>query len=165
MSVAREPRAGRETTTRAADARPVWKPLDQYPVPVVPGLRFRWMRTQVPGQPGVYDTRNMSRRFREGWVVTPASDHPELQMQSDQHSQFSGGIEVAGQLLCQIDQKVADARNEFYRQQGEQQMSAVDNSLFKANVRGDHGMHILNPKRRTRVALGKRAESDSEAED
>lgn len=157
------PRAGRAGETRAADSRPVWKPLDQYPVPVVDGLRFRWIRTILSGQP---DTRNTSRRFREGWVPCRATDYPELQMSSDADSRYPEGIEVSGMLLCQLAQAIVDGRNDFYRRTTEQQMTAVDNNMFKVNSPGDHGMHILNPKRRTRVALGKRAERDLEtAED
>ena len=157
-------RAVREKETRASEARPVWKPLDQYPLPVVAGLRFRWLRTEVPGQPGVPDTRNISRRFREGWVPTPAHEHPELQMQSESHSRWPEGIEIAGQLLCQIGQSIVDARNTYYRQMAGRQMQAVDNSMFSMNAPGDHGMQMYSPKRRTRVALGKRATRDTEQE-
>lgn len=157
------PRESRQQQTRAATARTAWRPLDQYPVPTADGLRFRWIRTLEIGQPGTSDTRNLSRRFREGWVPAPAANYPELQMKSDERSQFQDGIEVAGMLLCQIAQEKVDARAEYYRNLTEQQMNSVDNSMFKVNDRGDHGMQILRPQRRTRVTRGKRAESDPDA--
>ena len=161
MSEVRQSRAGRDQESRAATARQVWKPLDQYPIPVSDGLRFRWLRSILDGQP---DTKNLSRRFREGWTVCRANDYPELQMRSDERSQFPEGIEVAGALLCQIDQKLVDSRNEYYRNLTNQQMASVDNSMWKVNDRGDHGMHILPPKRKSRVALGRKAEADPDAE-
>lgn len=154
---ASHPRTGREQETRTAVARPVWKPLDQYPLPVAEGLRFRWIRSEMDNQP---DTRNLSRRFREGWVPVRANDYPELQMRSDEHSRYPEGIEVAGLLLCQISQALVDSRDSHYRRQTDQQMDAVDNSMFKANDRGDHGMHILKPKRKSRVVLGREAAQD-----
>ena len=157
MPQGNQARVSREQDTRAANARPLWKPLDQYPIPVVPGLRFRWIRTILAGEP---DTRNVSRRFREGWVPVRASDHPELLMRSDEQSRFPEGIEVAGMLLCQIAQPVVDSRNEYYSRTTDQQMTAVDNSMFKENVPGDHGMRIQTPTRKTRVTTGKRAEVD-----
>ena len=165
MPAAENHRAARETQTRAvAETRPVWKPLDQYPLPIVAGLVFRWLRTEQPGQPGVPDTRNISRRFREGWVPTPAHEHPELQMQSESHSRWPEGIEIAGQLLCQIPQSVVDARNAYYRRQSDRQMEAVDHSMFQQNVPGDHGMQMFSPKRRSRVATGKRATRETAEE-
>ena len=154
------PRSGREQDTRAAEARPTWKPLDQYPLPVASGLRFRWILTMIQGQP---DTRNVAKRFREGWVPVRAADYPELMMRSDTGSPWPEGIEVSGLLLCQIAQPVVDSRDEYYRKVSNQQMDSVDNSMFKVNDRGDHGMHILRPKRRSRVTVGKKAEADPEA--
>lgn len=155
-------RTGREKETRATEARPMWKPLDQYPLPVADGLHFRWIRTHLRGEP---DTRNVSRRFREGWVPVRANEYPELQMKSDEGSQFPEGIEVAGLLLCQLPQQVVDSRAEYYRKTTEQQMASVDNSMFKVNDTRDHGMHILKPARRSRVVLGKQAGADPDAED
>ena len=157
------PRESRQQQTRAAAQRAVWMPLDQYPVPKADGLRFRWLRTLEIGQPGTPDTRNLSRRFREGWVPSRAQDFPELQMKSDERSQFPDGVEVAGMLLCQIAQDKVDSRAEYYRSLTERQMASVDNSMFKLNDRGDHGMQILRPQRRTRVTRGQRAESDPDA--
>jgi hypothetical protein len=154
-------RAGREQETRTAVAHHQWKPLDQYPIPVVDGLRFRWLSSVLSD--GTPDSRNLSRRFREGWVPTRATDHPELQLRSDERSQFPEGIEISGLLLCQIPQAIVDSRNKYYRDVTEQQMASVDNSMFKLNDRGDHGMHILKPQRRTRISRGRQAESDPES--
>ena len=162
MPTAQAPRANREQETRTATARPAWKPLDQYPLPKVDGLRFRWIRTILGDVP---DTRNVSRRFREGWVPVRAADYPELQMRSDASSQWPEGIEVSGLLLCQLPSQIVDARNTYHRNMAEQQMTAVDNSMFRENVPGDHGMRIQAPTRRTRVTTGRRAEVDPAAEE
>jgi len=154
-------RVSREQDSRAATAKPAWKPLDQYPIPVVDGLRFRWLSSVLSD--GTPDSRNLSRRFREGWVPTKATDHPELQLRSDERSQFPEGIEISGLLLCQIAQGVVDSRNDYYRRVTDQQMTSVDNSMFKMNDKGDHGMQILKPKRRSRVVVGKQAENDPDS--
>ena len=92
-------------------------------------------------------------------MPTRASDYPELHIRSDARSEYPEGIEIAGLLLCQIAQAKVDARAEYYRRLTDQQMQSVDHSLFKVNDRGDHGMHILRPKRHSRVVLGKQAEA------
>lgn len=153
-------RPTRAQDSREANARPAWKPLDQYPIPVADGKRFRWLRTQEVGQSGVTDTRNISRRFREGWVPSRADNYPELLMKSDERSPFPEGIDVSGMLLCEIGQPIVDARNDYYRNQADQQMQSVDNSMFRVNDNRGHGMQILPPSRKTRVARGKRADSD-----
>lgn len=162
---AQQPRETREASAREATQRPIWKPLDQYPIPKADGLRFRWIRTLEIGNQGVADTRNVSRRFREGWVPSRASDYPELMMRSDERSQFPDGIEVAGMLLCQCQALICDARNEYYRNMSENQMKSVDLALARSNSPGDHGMQILNPRRRTRVAVGRQASRDLSPED
>ena len=95
------------------------------------GWVFRWIRTSLLGNS---DNPNVSRRFREGWQPCRLEDHPELQVHMmDHQSEWAtkGNIEIAGLLLCKIPKEVVDERNKHFENIAQQQIEAVDNTLFK----------------------------------
>jgi hypothetical protein len=123
-------RKNRELETREAGERPqpwdVNSSLLPDPKPR-PGIRYRWVRTQIMGQP---DPLNVSRRFREGWDPVRAEDYPELRLLRDRDSRFPEGVEVGGLLLCATSEEYVKARNERNRKQGEQQERAIASQLL-----------------------------------
>ena len=141
----------RELETREATARTKnWRPPSLLPVPAPRnGVSYRWVRTSSFGQT---DNKNVSARFREGWVPVKAADHPELMMISDKDTQYPEGVEVGGLLLCQTAQEIVDARNKYYGNRAQDQIDSVDNSYLRDN---DRLMPKLKPERRTRVSRGK----------
>lgn len=143
--------ATRENETRAAKTRKAsWTPPSLLPTPdPQEGYSFRWVRV---GSRGSMDNKNVSARFREGWVPVNAKDHPELKLIADSHgAQFAEGVEIGGLLLCKIDTGRVKARNEYYNTRAHEQMESVDNNYLRQS---DPAMPLLKPERRTRVTFG-----------
>src|SRR5262245_35073292 len=92
-TVAAQPKASRVNETRQQETRVteqhLWKPLDQFPVPVKAGYKFHWIRWAIKGQP---DAKNMSRRRREGWVPVHSSEFPELNLYAQSHPEHPDSI-------------------------------------------------------------------------
>jgi hypothetical protein len=144
-------RTPRELETREATERTkTWRPPSLLPVPAPRrGVSYRWVRTSTFGNT---DNKNVSARFREGWVPVKAADHPELMLTSDKDSQYPDGIEVGGLLLCQTSNEIVEARRRYYGNRAQDQIDSVDNSYLRDN---DPAMPKLKPERRTRVSRGK----------
>lgn len=90
------------------------------------GYVFRWIATHVMGQA---DPSNVSKKLRDGWVPVKAADHPELKF-------VSGGgenVEIGGLMLCKAPVAHNEARNNYYEQQAEAQVSSVDNHFLRNN--------------------------------
>ena len=144
-------RKPRETETRASVEREKsWEPpqvlLDPTPQD---GFVFRWIRTSLMGNA---DNVNASKRFREGWEPVRAEDHPELMLETDRDSKFTGNIEVGGLLLCKAPEEKMAQRQKHYQDVASQQMQSVDNSFMKEN---DPRMPLLKPDRTTRTTFGR----------
>ena len=70
----------------------------------------------------------------------------------DPHPRFKGKVEVGGLLLCRMPEGMANQRNEYYRNQSEEAMRSVDNTLMReSNPR----MPINSPQRNSRISFGK----------
>ena len=143
-------RTARTALTRDSEKRKVtWQRPSTLPVPEPrDGVSYRWVRTSTLGQG---DNKNVSSRFREGWVPVRAEDHPNLQIVSDIDSRFKDNIEVGGLLLCQTSTENTDARKEAQLQVAETQMRAVDNNYLRQS---DPRMPVLKPERSTRTSFG-----------
>jgi len=123
-----ENRTNRDLVSREKSARAVYVPPTNLPDPTPePGYVYRWVATHVLGQSEV---TNVSRRMREGWEPVKAADHPELMMMGNEKS---GNVEIGGLMLCKIAREKAEARDEYYNQQAQNQMESVDNSFMRQN--------------------------------
>ena len=123
-----EPRTPRDLASRASEAREVYVPPSNLPEPSPrPGIVHRWIATHVLGHP---EPTNVSKKFREGWVPVKAADYPELQLADESGK---GNVEIGGLMLCAMSVEKAKARDRYYQQQAEAQMSSVDNSFMKNN--------------------------------
>jgi hypothetical protein len=142
--------ATRESETRSAKSRKsTWKPPSLLPTPdAQDGYNFRWVRV---GSHGQLDNKNVSSRFREGWVPVNAKDHPELQLVSDTHgARFQDGVEIGGLLLCKTAKENVEARNEYWNTRNQQIMQSVDNDY----LRDQHPNMPKLSERRSRVTFG-----------
>ena len=92
------------------------------------GYAYRWIRTSMMGQA---DARNVSMKFREGWVPVKASDHPEAQAYLEPNSRYKDAIEVGGLILCKTPKELTQQRDSFYQKQAEDQIKSVDNSFMR----------------------------------
>lgn len=120
-------RLARELDSRTKAARPVYRPPNALPDPVpAPGFVYRWVATSLLGQSLA---TNVSTKLREGWVPVKAEDHPELQLAPN----AQGNVEIGGLMLCKIPKELADARNDYYSGQAQNQMESVDNHFMRNN--------------------------------
>jgi hypothetical protein len=140
-------RDSRDTDTREATTRKsTWKPPSVLPDPTPePGYHYRWVRARTMGES---DNRNVSSRFREGYVPVKAEDHKDLQLMSDRGSEFADNVEVGGLVLCKTSLENKEAREEYYSNKAATQMESVDNNFMREQ---DPRMPLLRPERSTRV--------------
>jgi len=149
--MAENSRTPRELDNRESEVRAEpWRPASLLPTPrPIKGYKYRWIRTSTFGET---DNKNVSSKFREGWVPVKAADHPELKIRSDRNSEFPDCVEVGGLLLCKAPTEQVQQRKDYYAQRARDQMESVDNTYLRAN---DPRMPLLKPERRTRTTLGK----------
>ena len=144
-------RTPRSTETREASSRKrTWERPSALPVPEPQdGLKYRWVRTASLGDS---DMRNVSTRFREGYLPVLAKDHPELKVLADLDSRFPENIEVGGLLLCAIPTEISEDRTRQQLESARGQMDAVDRNYLRES---DPRMPVLKPERSSRTSFGK----------
>ena len=121
-------RTPRDLVSRETNARAVYVPPTSLPDPTPePGYVYRWIATHVLGKA---DHPNVSRKMREGWVPVKAEDHPELQLFGDA---ATGNVEIGGLMLCKMSIEQAQARDDYYAKQAQNQMDSVDNHFMRNN--------------------------------
>lgn len=120
-------RTPREIETRADEERFEYTPPDQLPTPrAEPGWAYRWVATHVLNEAA---GRNVSQKFRDGWVPAKAADHPEMKHLESK----DGNIEVGGLMLCKNEEEKVEARRRFYANKNAQQMASVDEQFMAQN--------------------------------
>lgn len=146
----RDPRASRETETRAATSRTdSWIEPSKLPDPEPQhGYVYRWIRTATLGQA---DPTNVSTRFREGWTPVAKEDVAGLGLMQDQRTRFPDHMEVGGLLLCKMEEERALARKAHFEQKAQNQLQASDHNFMKNS---DPRMPLLKPERSTTVTFG-----------
>lgn len=144
-------RKPRSTETREASSRKrTWTRPSALPTPEPKdGLKFRWIRTATLGES---DMRNVSTRFREGYVPVMAKDHPDMKILADLDSRFPENIEVGGLLLCAIPQEISEDRVSQQLQTAKTQMDAVDRNYLRES---DPRMPVLQSERSTKTSFGR----------
>ena len=144
-------RKSRETDTREAAARPTrWKPPQLLPDPKLePGYAFRWIRVATLGKD---DPTNLNSKLQEGWEPVKASDHPEIRLfGSSSNKDFPGNIVTGGLILCKTPVEFIDQRDDYFRNQAENQMNSVDNTYMRES---DPRMPLFK-ERSSSVTFGK----------
>jgi len=130
-------RTSRSADTRVKKDRPkVWKMPSALELPEEAiqqaesqGITYRWIREAILGQD---DKTNVSKRFREGFVPVKPDELPGFHdLPTVDDGRHAGIIGVGGLILCKIDKEIADQRNEFFEQQTQNQMTAVENDLMR----------------------------------
>jgi len=142
-------RLSREASSRAKAERPKkWLPPTMLPDPnPEPGYAFRWIRVSTLG---TNDPGNVSSKLREGWEPVKASEHPEIQLMG-RGGTFPDSIEIGGLILCKTPEEFVQQRDDFYRQQTENQTSSVDNHFMRQS---DARMPLFR-ERRSEVSFGR----------
>jgi len=133
----KEVRTSRSADTRAKEDRPkIWKmpsalelPDEAVEAAKSQGITYRWIRESILGQD---DKTNVSKRFREGFVPVKPAELPGFHdLPTVDDGRHAGVIGVGGLILCKIDTDLADQRNDYFEQQTQNQMTAVENDLMR----------------------------------
>ena len=133
----KEVRTSRSADTRAKEDRPkIWKmpsalelPDEAVEAAKSQGITYRWIRESILGQD---DKTNVSKRFREGFVPVSTDELPGFHdLPTVDDGRHAGVIGVGGLILCKIDTDLADQRNDYFEQQTQNQMTAVENDLMR----------------------------------
>ena len=141
--------ASRASQTRSKTERPkVWTPPSSLDAPPAPkGFRHRWIRAESLG---FDDTKNISGRLREGFVLVRADEYPDSDYPIVSSGKYSGVIGVGGLLLARISEEIAKQRAAYQDKLTEGQDEAVETNLMKEQ----HKSMPINVDRQSRVTFG-----------
>jgi len=144
-----EKQASRASQTRSKTERPkVWTPPSSLDAPPAPkGFRHRWIRAESLG---FDDTKNISGRLREGFVLVRADEYPDSDYPIVSSGKYSGVIGVGGLLLARISEEIAKQRAAYQDKLTEGQDEAVETNLMKEQ----HKSMPINVERQSRVTFG-----------
>jgi len=143
-------KTSRSSQTREKTARrQPWRPPSRLDAPEPPaGFQYRWIRAEIMGQE---DKKNVASRMREGYEPVRLEELGDFEAPTVEDGTMKGVVSVGGLLLAKIPKEIVDERNEYFRQQTEDQQEAVDKNL----LREQHpSMPIDNPNRQSRVSFG-----------
>ena len=142
-------KTSRASQTREKTAhKKVWtppSPLDSPPAPS--GFKHRWIRAESMG---FQDTKNVSASLREGYELVRADEYPDSQFPVSEDGKYSGVIGVGGLLLARIPEELVKQRQEYYANQHNEKVKAMDNDLMKE----EHPSMPIDIDRQTRVTFG-----------
>ncbi len=139
----------RASSTRSKTERPkVWTPPSSLDAPPAPdGFRHRWIRAESLG---FDDTKNISGRLREGFVLVRADEYPDSDYPVVPSGKYSGVIGVGGLLLARISEEIVKARDEYFRKITQDKDDAIESDLMKEQ----HPGMPINAERQSRVTFG-----------
>ena len=139
----------RASSTRSKTERPkVWTPPSSLDAPPAPdGFRHRWIRAESLG---FQDTKNVSARLREGFVLVRADEYPDSDYPIVSSGKYSGVIGVGGLLLARISEEIAKQRAAYIESLSRGQDEAVEHDLMKEQ----HKSMPINVDRQSRVTFG-----------
>ena len=139
----------RASSTRSKTERPkVWTPPSSLDAPPAPkGFRHRWIRAESLG---FDDTKNISGRLREGFVLVRADEYPDTQYPVITDGKYAGVIGVGGLLLARISEEIAKQRAAYIESLAKGQDEAVEHDLMKEQ----HKSMPINVERQSRVTFG-----------
>ena len=142
-------KTSRASSTRSKTERPkVWTPPSSLDAPPAPdGFRHRWIRAESLG---FQDTKNVSARLREGFVLVRADEYPDSQYPVITDGKYAGVIGVGGLLLARISEEIAKQRAAYIDNLSRGQDEAVEHDL----MREQHKSMPINVDRQSRVTFG-----------
>ena len=111
----------------------VWTPPSYLDTPNAPdGFRHRWVRIEVLG---FVDTKNIQGRLRSGYELVRVDEYPNDDFPAIADGKYAGVIGHGGLVLTRVPEEIARQREEYYRQQAQDQVDATDNDLLKEQDR------------------------------
>jgi hypothetical protein len=142
-------KTSRASQTREKEVRKkVWTPPSSLDAPPAPtGFRHRWVRAESLG---FNDTKNVSGRIRQGYELVRADEYPDSDYPIVEDGKYAGVIGVGGLVLTRVPEEIAKQRQDYYAEQGMEQVKALDNDLMKEQ----HQSMPINIDRQSRVTFG-----------
>ena len=112
----------------------VWAPPSYLDTPNAPnGYRHRWVRVETLG---FVDTKNVQGRLRSGYELVRADEYPKEDFPVVQDGKYAGVIGHGGLVLTRVPEEIARQRTDYYMNQAQDQMKAIDNDLMKEQHKG-----------------------------
>ena len=112
----------------------VWAPPSYLDTPNAPnGYRHRWVRVEILG---FVDTKNVQGRLRSGYELVRADEYPKEDFPVVQDGKYAGVIGHGGLVLTRVPEEIARQRTDYYMDQAQDQMKAIDNDLMKEQHKG-----------------------------
>ena len=112
----------------------VWAPPSYLDTPNAPnGYRHRWVRVEILG---FVDTKNVQGRLRSGYELVRADEYPKEDFPVVQDGKYAGVIGHGGLVLTRVPEEIARQRTDYYMNQAQDQMKAIDNELMKEQHKG-----------------------------
>ena len=126
----------------------VWAPPSYLDTPNAPnGYRHRWVRVEILG---FVDTKNVQGRLRSGYELVRADEYPKEDFPVVQDGKYAGVIGHGGLVLTRVPEEIARQRTDYYMNQAQDQMKAIDNDLMKEQHKG----MPIDIDRQTRTTFG-----------
>ena len=124
-----------QSKTVAPKVQPkVWSPPSYLDTPNAPdGFRHRWVRIEVLG---FVDTKNIQGRLRSGYELVRADEYPQEDFPAIADGKYAGVIGHGGLVLTRVPEEIARQRTDYYMNQAQDQMKAIDNDLMKEQHKG-----------------------------
>lgn len=96
-----------------------------------PGYKQRWIRV---GMASNEDTKNLTRKLREGWRARQSASVPKgVHVPRISSGKFAGTIMVEGMLLCEMPMKLAQKRAAAIAKETNAKTQAVNEGLMRVN--------------------------------
>ena len=125
----KEKNTSRASQTKKETRKKVWTPPSYLDTPNAPnGFRHRWVRIEILG---FVDTKNVQGRLRSGYELVRADEYPEGDFPVVQDGKYTGVIGHGGLVLTRVPEEIARSRQEYFAQQAQDQLTAMDNDLMK----------------------------------
>jgi hypothetical protein len=126
----------------------VWSPPSYLDTPNAPdGFRHRWVRVEILG---FVDTKNVQGRLRSGYELVRADEYPKEDFPTITDGKYAGVIGHGGLVLTRVPEEIARQRTEYYMNQAQDQIRAVDNDLLKEQ----HKSMPIDIDRQSRTTFG-----------
>ena len=125
-----------------------WTPPSYLDTPNAPnGYRHRWVRVEILG---FVDTKNVQGRLRSGYELVRADEYPKEDFPTITDGKYAGVIGHGGLVLTRVPEEIARQRTEYYMNQAQDQIRAVDNDLLKEQ----HKSMPIDIDRQSRTTFG-----------
>ena len=149
MSNEENNRTSRASQTREKTShKKVWTPPSSLDAPPAPtGFTHRWIRVESMG---FQDTKNVAGRIRSGYELVRSDEYPDSDYPIVEDGKYKGVIGVGGLVLARVPEEIAKQRTDYYTQQAQDNVEAVDNDLMMEQ----HPSMPINIDRQTRVTFG-----------